>query len=207
MNKKEKTKKICGYIMLFLGIVGLTSTFVISYIGEKQNKEMMQHFELDNLLGDSFFEDSNENNADSSKSELNIFSGNTIAILSVPSVNIKYPVVKGTSSKILKTSLGYFENTALPGQKGNFAVAGHRNSSYAKYFNRLDEVKPGDEIIVETKDNKYTYIVDKTLKIHESETDVLKQSEDARITLITCTNGFKPKYRIVVQGYLQDEAK
>lgn len=199
----DNLRKWLGYILLFLGIAGLSGTYIVSYIGEQKNKAMVQNFELDNILDNSDIFDDKGNEANEEKDSL---SKNAIAILSVPSVDIKYPVVKGTTASILKKSLGYFENTALPGQKGNFAVAGHRNSSYAKYFNRLDEVKPGDEIIVETRDKTYTYIVDKSFKIHESDTEVLEQSSDARITLITCTNGYKPKYRIVVQGYLKDEA-
>lgn len=198
----DKVRKIIGSLLLVAGVLGLCSSFAISYIGEKRNKEIIDDFQWDTVLDEPAvdFEEDNK------KKEENLFKKNVVAIVNIPKVDIRYPVVKGTDAGTLKKSLGYFEETAMPGQKGNFAVAGHRNSSYAKYFNRLDEVQVGDEIIVETKEKTYTYVVDKTFKIHETETNVLDQTEDRRITLITCTNGYKPKYRIVVQGVLKESA-
>lgn len=199
---KDKVYKILGYSLLVIGLVGIGSSFYIGYIGEKHNKELINNFEWDNALEvDSTIDISEEDSTD----KKNQFASNVIAIINIPKVDIRYPVVEGTTADILKKSLGHFEGTALAGEVGNFCVAGHRNSSYAKYFNRLDEVNVGDEIIVETRTNKYTYIVNKTFKIHESETDVLDQTDEKKITLITCTNGYKPKYRIVVQGILKEE--
>lgn len=199
----DKIRKIIGGLLLVTGIVGLSSSFIISYMGEKKNKELIDNFQWETVLEEPTV-DFDEN--DNEKKNDDMFKKNVIAVINIPKVEIRYPVVKGTDANTLKKSLGYFEDTAMPGQKGNFAVAGHRNSSYAKYFNRLDEVDVGDEIIVETKEKTYTYIVDKTFKIHETETSVLDQTEDKRITLITCTNGYKPKYRIVVQGVLKESA-
>lgn len=204
IKMKDKICNILGYSLLVIGLVGICSSIYIGYIGEKHNKEMMNNFEWDNVLEtESIVEISNEDSDESeNKSQ---FANNVIAIINVPKVDIRYPVVEGTTDEILKKSLGHFEGTALAGEVGNFCVAGHRNSSYARYFNRLDEVNIGDEIIVETRTNKYTYIVNKTFKIHESETEVLDQTDEKKITLITCTNGYKPKYRIVVQGILKED--
>lgn len=201
---KDKVYKILGYSLLTIGLLGICSSFYIGYIGEKHNKEMINSFQWDNVLDvESTVEISNEDSGENENKTQ--FANNVIAIVNIPKVDIRYPVVEGTTAEILKKSLGHFEGTALAGEVGNFCVAGHRNSSYAKYFNRLDEVNVGDEIIVETRTNKYTYIVNKIFKIHETETEVLDQTDEKKITLITCTNGYKPKYRIVVQGILKEE--
>lgn len=204
---KDKLYKILGYTLLIVGVIGIGSSFYIGYVGEKNNKEMIDNFAWDNVLDiesniDVLEEDSADNNTND---KTNQFANNVLAIIKIPKVDIQYPVVEGTTSSILKKSLGHFKGTALAGEVGNFCVAGHRNSSYAKYFNRLDEVNVGDEIVVETRTSQYTYIVNKTFKIHESETGVLDQTDEKKITLITCTNGFKPKYRIVVQGILKEK--
>lgn len=199
---KNNLRKIIGYVFLSIGIIGIVGSLYVSYIGEKNNKEMMSNFEWNNVLNNEDVVDIAESDKDDA--DKNLFQSNVIAIVNVPDVDIRYPVVEGTTADILKKSLGHFEGTALPGEVGNFCVAGHRNSSYARYFNRLDEVNIGDEIIVETRTNKYTYIVTKTFKIHENQTEVLDQTDDKKITLITCTNGYKPKYRIVVQGLLKE---
>lgn len=199
----DMLRKILGCFLLILGLFGLIASFFVGYIGEQKNKEIIQNFELYKNVENN---DYNEKTEDYLEEENNDYNDDIIAILSIPSVDIKYPVMRGTSSDVLKKSLGYFENTALPGEKGNFAVAGHRNSSYAKFFNRLDEVEKGDEIIVETKNNEYVYVVEKSFEVHETETYVLEQTSDATITLITCVNGFNPKYRIIIQGYLKEGA-
>lgn len=204
---KDKICKILGYALLVAGLVGIGSSFYIGYVGEKNNKEMIDNFAWDDMLDvetniDVEKEDATDNNSTDNK---NLFTNNVLAVVNIPKVDIRYPVVEGTTSSILKKSLGHFKGTALAGDVGNFCVAGHRNSSYAKYFNRLDEVNIGDEILVETRTNQYTYVVTKTFKIHESQSDVLDQTDEKKITLITCTNGFKPKYRIVVQGILKDK--
>lgn len=204
---KDKLYKILGYTLLIVGVIGIGSSLYIGYVGEKNNKEMIDNFAWDNVLDmesniDVLEEDSADNNTND---KTNQFTNNVLAIIKIPKVDIQYPVVEGTTSSILKKSLGHFKGTALAGEVGNFCVAGHRNSSYAKYFNRLDEVNVGDEIVVETRTSQYTYIVNKTFKIHESETGVLDQTDEKKITLITCTNGFKPKYRIVVQGILKEK--
>lgn len=196
---KINYRKLLGVLLLSIGIIGLSANFLIGYIGEKKNKDMMESFEWEQAGDDSTI-DLGEVSYDNKQ---NTFRDNIIAIVSIPKVNIKYPVANNTKVETLKKALGHYENTALPGEKGNFAVAGHRNSSHAKYFNRLDEVKKGDEIIVETRNEKYTYIVTNTFKVHETQTDILKQSKNEMITLVTCTNGYKPEYRIVVQGILK----
>lgn len=199
----NKLRKIIGYVFLSIGVVGIVGSLYVNYIGEKNNKEMMSNFEWNNMVDDNGAGD--VVGSDKNETDKDLFQNNVIAIVNVPNVDIRYPVVEGTSADILKKALGHFEGTALPGEVGNFCVAGHRNSSYARYFNRLDEVNVGDEIIVETRTNKYTYIVTKTFKIHENQTEVLNQTEEKKITLITCTNGYKPKYRIVVQGLLKED--
>ncbi|NYI66604.1 class E sortase [Spelaeicoccus albus] len=52
--------------------------------------------------------------------------------------------------------LGHYEGTAMPGRRGNFAVAGHR-TTYGKPLNKIADLHPGDKIVVETKAGWYTY--------------------------------------------------
>lgn len=193
--------KTVGIVLFALGFLGLISIFTYKYIGEKKNEELINSFQLDKTIDDTSID--TEVISESTSDEENLLKQDVIAIVNIPKVGIRYPVVPGTDPETLRKSLGYFEGTGLPGEVGNFCVAGHRNSSYARYFNRLDEVKEGDEIIVETRNDEFTYIVTNTMKIHESQTEILDTSDKKMITLITCTNGFKPKYRIVVQGELK----
>lgn len=66
-------------------------------------------------------------------------------------------VVEGTTPEILsQRGLGHYTNTQLPGEMGNFAVAGHRNG-YGQPLGDVDLLKPGDAVIVRTKDYWFVY--------------------------------------------------
>ncbi len=67
-------------------------------------------------------------------------------------------VVKGTDAKALRAGAGHYKHSAFPCKSGNVGIAGHR-TTYGKPFNRLDELKVGDEIVLITPSNKCTYKV------------------------------------------------
>ena len=69
------------------------------------------------------------------------------------------PVVQGVTLDDLAKGVGHFTDTAEPGQLGNFAVAGHR-ATHGQPFAYLNELLPGDTIVVETKTDWYVYTVD-----------------------------------------------
>jgi sortase A len=84
--------------------------------------------------------------------------GHGIAILRIPRLGKNYNkvIVEGVGRDDLKKGPGHLPKTALPGKIGNFVVSGHR-TTYGEPFNRLDAVKPGDAIIIETRTTWYTY--------------------------------------------------
>jgi sortase A len=86
--------------------------------------------------------------------------GSGLAILYVPRLgaHYKFAIVQGTSTADLIKGPGHYPGTALPGQIGNFAVAGHR-TTYLHPFYDLDRLRPGDAIVVETRSTWFTYRV------------------------------------------------
>lgn len=86
--------------------------------------------------------------------------GSGIAVLRVPRFGDGYHmvVVEGTDYEDLKKGPGHYPGTALPGQVGNFAVAGHR-TTYLAPFNKIDTLRAGDAIVLETKEMWFTYRV------------------------------------------------
>ena len=67
-------------------------------------------------------------------------------------------IAEGVSAAtVLKTNIGHYPGTQMPGEVGNFALAGHR-TTYGAPFNRIAELRVGDEIIIQTADGWYTYI-------------------------------------------------
>ena len=127
----------------------------------------------------------------------------TVGLLMIPKIDLKVAVGEGVDMDTLKFAVGHFSNTALPGQKGNFCVAGHRNYTYGEYFNRLDEVKNGDAIIVKTVKGEYKYKVYDIKVVEPTETSVLDATPDATITLVTCTPVRVATHRLIIKGRLE----
>jgi len=86
--------------------------------------------------------------------------GKGIAILYIPRLGNDYSfaIVEGTSDKDLTKGPGHYTGTALPGQVGNFAVAGHRVGNGEPFLN-LDHLRAGDAIIVRTESKWFVYKV------------------------------------------------
>ncbi len=85
-------------------------------------------------------------------------SGDVMALLEIPSIGVHTFVVSGVEPADLKQGPGHYPDTPMPGQLGNSAIAGHR-TTYGQPFYRLDELKPGDEIVVTTVQGRFVYRV------------------------------------------------
>ncbi|MBU7597855.1 class E sortase [Streptomyces sp. P38-E01] len=147
--------------------------------------------------------------------------GEGFAIMYIPKLDVRVPVAEGIEKGgVLDRGMaGHYDKksgieTAMPwDKKGNFAVAGHRNTHGEpfRYINKLDE---GDEIIVETRSTYYTYeVASRLASTSPRNIDVVspvpKESgftkEGRYLTLTTCTPEFSSKYRLIVWGTMVDE--
>ncbi|GGV31662.1 hypothetical protein GCM10010277_15500 [Streptomyces longisporoflavus] len=140
------------------------------------------------------------------------------AVLRIPRIGIRVPVAEGISKGAVlnKGYVGHYPRTAQPGQGGNFALAGHRNT-HGEPFRRLDRLAGGDELVVETKRAIYTYVVDQVLaRTSARDSGVIRavprslvkaghgySSPGYYITLTTCTPEYTSKYRLIVWGKLK----
>ncbi|KAB8196297.1 class E sortase [Nonomuraea phyllanthi] len=139
--------------------------------------------------------------------------GEPVALLRIPRLgsDYEYAVVEGVDAEHLKKGPGHYPDSAMPGQIGNFAVAGHR-TTYAAPFNELDELERDDEIILETREARYTYRVTSHDIVEPDEIDVFAPvpgKPDIRpirafITLSTCHPEYSAAQRLVVYGVLKD---
>jgi sortase (surface protein transpeptidase) len=86
--------------------------------------------------------------------------GDGLAVLHIPRLGADYErvVVEGTAEEQLRQGPGHYEDTALPGEQGNLAIAGHRVGKGSPFL-ELDLLQPGDPIVVETADSWFVYRV------------------------------------------------
>ena len=130
---------------------------------------------------------------------------NMIGILQIPSIDLILPVLKRDSAADLDISAAQVAGSAGPGETGNFIIAGHRQLTYGRHFNRLHEVKTGDLIEFTGPGETFIYRVFDTKIIQPEDTTVLEPSEEKLITLVTCHGTRRPFTRFVVQGRLLED--
>lgn len=123
------------------------------------------------------------------------------------------PLIEGTSRAELQRGIGHHVDTTEPGQLGNFALAGHRNT-YAAPLGDIDQLEPGNKIIVETKFGWYTYALDKSVIINPWESWILDpvpgeppgtKPTEALITIYSCHPKYSTAQRYVWFGHLVSE--
>ena len=132
--------------------------------------------------------------------------GEPAARIRIPKIGVDKIVVEGVSVADLKKGPGHYPETPLPGQEGNAAIAGHR-TTYGAPFNRIDELVAGDEILVETVQGEFRYVVTEQQIVSPSQVEVLDDKGDDRLTLTACHPKYSARQRIVVVAELEPEAK
>lgn len=130
-----------------------------------------------------------------------------VGVLRIPIIELEQPVLKGATEHNLNLSVATVEPTGKPGADGNFALAGHNSRTYGRHFNRLAELKIGDELFVDTRRETYAYRVTDVYVAGAEDVWVLDDSMDgAEITLITCHYPKEgKKQRLIVKGLLQEK--
>ncbi|MFC9928662.1 class E sortase [Streptomyces sp. NPDC127190] len=139
------------------------------------------------------------------------------AVLTIPRLGLRVPVAEGVSKADVldKGYVGHYRGTQQPGQAGNFALAGHRNT-HGEPFRYLPRLRRGDAVEVETATATYTYDVDRILpRTSARDSGVVRpvprslvrpgygyDEPGSYITLTTCTPEFTSRYRMVVWGKL-----
>ncbi len=189
---KEKIRRGIGIILIIVGLALIVSIVYKKIETSKKQKE------LQNILEQVISEDPEDGSE--GKQEISINGYEPVALIEIPSINLSQGLVEGITDEILQYYLGHFETSVKPGEKGNFAVAGHRVSDYSEAFVNLYKVEAEDEVIVKANKKEYIYKVTENFIVDPSRVDVLDNTDDATITLITCTVGAKE--RVVVKGKL-----
>ncbi|NIJ05594.1 class E sortase [Frigoribacterium faeni] len=139
--------------------------------------------------------------------------GQAFGNLYVPRFGADYavPIGGGTSTvrTLNKIGIGHYDETQMPGEVGNFGIAAHR-TTYGAPFNAVADLRPGDEIVVQTADGWYTYRFRNLQYVQATQVSVLQPVPDAPdvtaasgerlITLTSCNPMFSARERIVAYG-------
>jgi sortase A len=135
--------------------------------------------------------------------------GNVIGEIQVPRLGISAMVVQGDSAANLRRAVGHLSKSALPGEWGNVALAGHRDT----FFRPLRDIRLGDEIRFQTPERSFKYRVESIEVVAPTDIRVLESATGHELTLLTCFPfhyvGPAPKRLVVraqeVDGSVQEQ--
>lgn len=138
--------------------------------------------------------------------------GEVLTRLQIPKLKVDVLVVEGTTPAALRAGAGHYPKTPLPGEAGNVAIAGHR-TTFGRPFNHLDQLGPGDEVILITPFSKFHYKAVKAFGGHANpwvvtplDFEVVGNTPGkSMLTLTTCHPKGSAKQRLVLRLQLQPE--
>jgi sortase A len=144
--------------------------------------------------------------------------GEASALIRIPRFGDDYvmPVFEGVADGVLAQGYGHFDTSADPGERGNYALAAHR-VTHGEPLRDMPLLRPGDEVLVETRDMHYTYVLDtdpNDLVVTFRDVWVVDPvpvnptggvgpaDEPELITLTTCAELFHTDERMIAFGHL-----
>ena len=149
---------------------------------------------VEDLENNEIIEETNEENI---QPEYTFLDKNNKWRIKIPKINLNAPIKEGTTQEILATAVGHFNNTT--NWNGNVALAGHNRGYNCNFFKNLKYLSNGDEIIYSTEkgERKYKVVLNKIIK--QTDWKYIVETQDNRITLITCVENMK-EYRRCIQA-------
>lgn len=104
------------------------------------------------------------------------------ATIKVPSINLDKTIYEGDDEETLAMGIGHYQGSLLPGEHGNFVISGHRDTD----FMPLQDIKIGDEVIVETSYGKYHYKVSSIDIVKPDNVSLVAPTNYEKLTMYTC---------------------
>jgi len=123
--------------------------------------------------------------------------GDAIARIEIPAIGVDEYVVEGTDLDSLRKGPGHYPETPLPGERGTAAIAGHR-TTYGAPFRHIDELDPGDRIIIDMPDGRFIYRVEESKIVDDQDLSVLEPVGYRRLMLSACHPLYSAAQRIIV---------
>jgi LPXTG-site transpeptidase (sortase) family protein len=108
--------------------------------------------------------------------------GDVIGEIQVARLGLNAIVVQGDSPASLRRAVGHISKSSLPGEWGNVALAGHRDT----FFRPLQGIRLGDEIVFKTPEHSFEYLVESIEVVAPNDVQVLESSSGHDLTFITC---------------------
>ena len=126
-------------------------------------------------------------------------------VISIPAIDIELPLYLGATEPHLADGAAHLSQTSLPigGTNTNAVIAGHRGYSGAAYFRYVNELQPGDQVIITNPWDTLIYTVSEIQIISPNDVDAIHiQNDRDLLTLLTChpyASGGKQRYLVICE--------
>jgi len=175
-RRTSRARRWLERLLVLIGVVCL-GYFLYVYV-EAQLYQSFEEQQLDAILRSEIPADS----AAAAPRRRAPAPGSTIGRIEIPRLGVSSVIRAGSDARTLRLAVGYIPGTALPGEKGNVGLAGHRDT----FFRKLRNINPDDEIRVTTKDGVFRYYVQRTNIVQPKDVWVLSATSYPALTLVTC---------------------
>ena len=205
-RSRRKTSKWVERLLILIGVLCL-GYFLYTYT-EATLYQAFEDQELDKILNDAAV----SGTSGAAREEVapapdaaprrTYAPGSTVGRIEIPRLGVSAVIKAGSDARTLRLAVGYIPGTGLAGARGNFGLAGHRDT----FFRKLRDINPDDEIRIVTTDGVFRYHVQRTSIVMPEDVWVLDPTNYPALTLVTCYPfnyiGSAPK-RFIVRAALQ----
>lgn len=194
------TKTHIFYVIILIFFI-LIQIFINQYQIKTEINEniMIEQHQADNKINQN--EDKNVGNL---KYTTEYLEKRKLWQIEIPAISLVANIEEGTEKDVLNQYVGHFITTQK--ENGNIGLAAHNRGYKVNYFKDLKLLKKGDEIKYRYNGFEKIYQVEKCRIIKDTEWEYLENTEDNRLTLITCVEN-QPEYRRCIQAVEEEEEK
>lgn len=200
----KKNLKIQLYFSILL-IVFIVGTFIYKsikiYKQEKYSKQILENYNIIKIYS-NLSSINTETDSSSSKNNITSDKQNILGTISIPKLNIQYPVFSNFDNELLKISPCRFFGPNF-GENGNICIAGH-NYDNNKFFSNITFLNVNDEIHLSNSSNKvFYYYINKIYEVKPDDLSPIYSYDNSKkqLTLVTCNN--RNNNRIIVISYIK----
>jgi sortase A len=123
--------------------------------------------------------------------------GMELGTIEIPKIGVTHSLWEGVSEPTLDRGPGHWPGTAMPGELGNVVIGGHR-VSHDRPFRNIDQLVPGDEIVLTYGGVRHSYVVTGAQVVTPNDVWVINQTMAHTATLFACHPPGSTKERYIV---------
>ena len=181
-SNRRRTRLLNWVALLLMIAGGAALGWCLAILVDTQNTQRAAREQLESMASATRSATTSSPATSTPRSRVIVQPGTPLAELSIPRIGLSAVVLQGSDEHTLRGGVGHIETTPLPGESGNVAIAGHRDS----FFRPLRNVQVGDDIWLNTPNAPVHYRVSSFRVVNPTEVSVIQPTDDAVLTLVTC---------------------